>query len=57
MAFIAPAAAAAPGFRLSYAATGRNTLSVEFGMLPPGGAPFHTIATGVLRKAPFKKAH
>ena len=49
--FTAPAEAAAPGFRLTYALASKTALKVEFGMLPPGGAPFHEIATGVLHKA------
>ena len=48
--FTAPAGAA-PGFRLTYTLTARNALNVEFGMLPPGGAPFHEIASGTLHKA------
>jgi hypothetical protein len=50
--FTAPAQAAAPGFRLTYTLAAKGALSVEFGMLPPGGAPFHQIAAGVLHKAP-----
>jgi hypothetical protein len=49
--FTAPAQASAPGFRLTYTLTAKGDLGVDFGMLPPGGAPFHQIASGVLKKA------
>jgi hypothetical protein len=50
--FTAPAQAGAPGFRLTYVLTGKGQLAIDFGMLPPGGAPFHQIASGTLRKSP-----
>lgn len=46
------AAAGAPVFRLTYAVTAPGAMSVSFGMIPTGGAPFRPIATGVLRKTP-----
>ena len=49
--FTAPAQAAAPGFRLTYTLIAKNQLGVLFGLLPPGGAPFHEIASGSLHKA------
>jgi hypothetical protein len=48
--FTSPAAAA-PGFQLTYTLTGQGDLHVDFGMLPPGGAPLRPIATGTLHKA------
>lgn len=48
--FTAPAQAARPGFRLTYTLTPKGELGVLFGMLPPGGAPFHQIADGTLHK-------
>lgn len=41
----------APHFMLSYRITDPQTMTVTFGMQPPGGAPFATIAKGVLRRA------
>ncbi len=40
----------APTFRLAYALTA-GTLSVMFGMAPPGQAAFHPIASGTLLKS------
>ncbi len=51
VAFTALSQPTAPGFRLIYSLTAKGDLGVEFGMLPPGGAPFHSIATGVLHRA------
>ena len=45
-------AAAGPVFRLSYRLTDPGVLAVNFGMIPPGGAPLRPIATGELRRAP-----
>lgn len=42
--------AGAPTFRLSYALTKLDTLSVAFAMAPPGSNSFHPIATGTLTK-------
>jgi hypothetical protein len=39
----------APTFRLTYTLT-KSTLSVDFGMAPPGQTAFHPIATGTLHK-------
>ena len=50
--FSSDAGAGGPAFRLGYRVTAPGVLAVSFGMLPPGGAPFHPIATGELRKAP-----
>ncbi len=40
----------APVFRLTYTLTRPNTLSVSFGMTPPGATTFNPIATGTLHK-------
>jgi hypothetical protein len=42
---------AGPVFRLRYEAKGADAVAVTFGLTPPGGAPFQTIATGTLRRA------
>ena len=39
-----------PVFRLTYALASPDTLSVTFGMTPPGGTTVHPIATGTLHK-------
>ncbi len=50
--FSSAAAPGAPAFRLTYAATAPGMMTVTFGMVPPGDAPFQPIATGSLRRAP-----
>ena len=39
-----------PVFRLTYALAAPDTLSVTFGMTPPGASTFNPIATGTLHK-------
>ena len=41
----------APVFRLTYALAAPDTLSVTFGMTPPGASTFNAIATGTLHRA------
>ena len=43
--------AGAPTFQLTYTLKAMDTLSVTFGMIPPGQIEFHAIAVGTLRKA------
>jgi len=40
----------APTFRLAYALAGRS-LTVQFGMAPPGQTAFRPIATGTLHRS------
>ena len=40
----------APTFRLSYQRSGADDLTVDFGMIPPGGGDVRRIATGTLHR-------
>lgn len=42
---------AGPVFRLTYQRQSADTLSVRFGMIPPGLTDFHLIASGTLKRA------
>lgn len=50
VAFSSTKNAGAPVFRLTYTLTAPDTLSVSFGIIPPGGTAFAPIATGTLRR-------
>jgi hypothetical protein len=45
-----------PVFRLVYALENPTRLTVSFSMAPPGGAEFHSIATGALTKAAGRRS-
>lgn len=49
--FTSPASATAPGFRLAYRLKSPGDLSVDFGVLPPGGGALRPIASGTLHRA------
>ncbi len=50
--FSSAANAGAPVFRLSYALQDARTLSIGFGMIPPGQTELREIARGTARKTP-----
>lgn len=50
--FSTAANAGAPVFQLSYALEDARTLSIDFGMIPPGQTTLHEIARGTATKTP-----